>query len=225
MQREELEVSLREGTGKGVARKLRARGLVPGIVYSGGEASTSIQADARRLNELVISSANALVDLKGPKAVKGKLVLIKEAQRDPVSRALLHCDFYAVDVNRKITVSVPLHFVGKAPGVELGGILEPVMRDVEVACLPLSMPDSIDVGVEHLGIGNSVHLSEIQFPEGVEPLGDPGATVVHVVTPRVEEEPTPTEEEAAAAAAAEGEGEAPPEGEEAPATETPEASE
>ncbi len=222
MQREELEVSLREGTGKGAARKLRARGLVPGIVYSGGEVPTSIQADAHRLNELVISSANALVDLKGPKDVKGKLVLIKEAQRDPVSRSLLHCDFYAVDVNKKITVSVPLHFVGKAPGVELGGILEPVLREAEVACLPLSMPDSIDVSVEHLGIGNSVHLGEIQFPEGVESLGDPGATVVHVITPRVEEEPTPAEEEAVAA---EGEGEAPKEGEEAPATETPEASE
>jgi large subunit ribosomal protein L25 len=220
MQREELEVSLREGTGKGVARKLRAQGLVPGIVYSGGTPATAVQVDARRLNKLIMSSANALVDLKGPKDVKGKLVLIKDAQRDPVSQSLLHCDFYAVDVKKKIQVNVPLQFTGKAPGVEEGGILEPVLREVEVACLPLAMPESIEVSVDHLGIGGSVHTRELTLPEGVESLGDPDAVVVHVVTPRVEEEPEPTEEEAVEAV----EGEAPKEGEE-PAAETPEAGE
>ncbi len=214
MQRVELEVSLRETSGKGAARELRARGWIPAVVYAGGAPPTKLQVEARRLDHVIATSGRALLDLKGPREIKGKLVLIKETQRDPVSRKLLHCDFYAVDVAKKIHVSVPLHFVGRPKGVEEGGILEPVLRELEVACLPLVMPEAIDVPVDDLGVGDSVHVRDLDLPEGVEALAEPDLAVVLVATPRLEEEVAPAEEEAEVAPAEPGE--APTEGEATP---------
>jgi large subunit ribosomal protein L25 len=167
---------------------------------------------------------NSLIDLTGIKAFQGKVVLIKDYQRDSVSQKLLHCDFCAVDPRRPLTVSVPLHFVGKAPGVEEGGVQEPLLRELEVSCLPTSIPDGIDVNVESLGIGDSVHVKDLELPEAVEVLVDPEVSVVHVVAPRlevtVEEEP----EEVPEGEEAEAEGEK-PEGEKPAAPEAPEAGE
>jgi large subunit ribosomal protein L25 len=195
MERVQLEVRTRETVGKGPGRQLRETGRIPGIVYGIGVDTTAIDVEARQLERIVAAGANALIDLKGPKSVKGRLVLIKELQRHSVSRKLLHCDFYAVDTKQEIHVEVPLHFVGKPPGVEQGGHLETLLREIEVACLPLSIPDSIDVPVDTLMIGDSVRASELHFPEGVRSLVDPEVSVVQVGAPRIEEEPTPAEAE------------------------------
>jgi large subunit ribosomal protein L25 len=221
MQRLQLEVGAREQYGKGPGRKLRATGRVPGIVYGIGVDTTPVDVDGRQLERILSTGANALIDLGGIKAVKGKLVIIKEYQRDPVSRMLLHCDFYAVDTRREIHVDVPFRFVGKAPGIEQGGHLEPLLREVEVACLPLAIPDGIDVSVDSLMIGDSIHLRDLQMPEGVRPLADPDLAVVHVGAPRIEAEPTPAEGEAEEVPEGEGEGEG--EGEKKDTTEAPEA--
>ncbi|MEE8556566.1 MAG: 50S ribosomal protein L25 [Myxococcota bacterium] len=205
MQRLELEVKEREGRGKGLARKLRARGAVPGIVYGVGLSPTQVEADAHQLERLLASSAHTLIGLKGHKGVKGRLVLIKELQRDPVSRTLVHCDFFAIDPEREIHVSVPVHFLGRAAGVELGGVLEPLMREIEVACLPLVIPDGLDVEVTSLEVGGSVRVADLTLPEGIRAIADADAVVVHVVAPRLEVEEAPAEAEEEAIAGEEGE--------------------
>jgi large subunit ribosomal protein L25 len=206
MERVGLRVELREGTGKGAARRLRASGRLPAVLYGPRAEPRSLTVSAQELARVLARGANQLIDLRGPE-VGGKLVLVKEYQRDASSLALQHCDFYEVDTRQKIEVEVPLLFEGKPHGVEMGGVLEPVLRELEVSCLPLAIPQSIQVDVSGLEIGQAIHAGEIALPEGVELLTDPALTVVHVITPRVEveEEAAP---EAAEAPEAEGEAEA-----------------
>lgn len=209
MQRIELNVELRANSGKGAARKLRVAGQVPAILYGRGAAPLSLVVNQLALDKVVHKSANALLDLKGPKQVEGKIVLLKALQRDPVRRALIHADFLVVDPNRPIEVSVPLHFVGKPKGLEQGGVLEPLIRVLEIKVLPLQIPDSIDIDVSALEVGHSIHVRDIPLPTGAELKDDPEQTVVHVIIPRMEVE--------APVAAAPAEGEAAAEGAAAPA--------
>ena len=211
MQRLELEVKARETGGKGPARRVRASGGVPAVLYGTGVASLPLTIEGQTLERVLRSSSNALIDLKGAKGVKGTLALIKEVQRDPLSQKLVHCDLYAVDTQKRIHVSVPVHIEGKPPGVELGGILNTLVRDLEVSCLPLAIPDRITVDVSELHIGDTVRLSEISLPEGAEAIAEETLPLVTVTAPRVEEEAAPeeAEEEAAAEEAAEGEREQP----------------
>jgi large subunit ribosomal protein L25 len=130
-------------------------------------------------------------------------VLVKELQRDPVSRQLLHADLYEVDVTAKLHLRVALHFVGRAAGAELGGILQPIRRDIEVLCLPTEIPDFIEVDVTQLGIHDAIHMSDLKPPPGVEIPFDTDDALVTVLPPVVEEVKVaePAEGEAAAAAA------------------------
>lgn len=214
MQRLELEVSIRESSGRSAARKLRAEGGVPAILYGSGVEALSLSIDRRSLERVLRTGANTLLDLKGPKQVKGKLALLKELQRDPVSQRLLHCDVYSVDTSKKLHVSVPFHFEGRPRGVEQqGGIFETPAMEVEVSCLPFSIPDRISIDVSELEIGNIIHLRDITLPEGVEALVDGSLTVAQVSAPRVEEVAEPEEAAAPAEGEAPVEGEAPAEGE------------
>ena len=211
MQRLKLEVSLREATGKGVARKLRAAGVIPAVFYGHGLETVSLQIGALHLERAIHGGANALIDLEGPKQVKNKPVLIKDLQRNPATRRLLHCDLFAVDLEEKLTVDVPIHFIGRAIGVvEQGGVLETLTRQLQVSCMPLAIPESIEIDVSGLSIGDSVHVRDVSLPEGVEAILDADFPVVHVVTPRVEEEVKEDEEEAAAVGEETPEGETPP---------------
>ncbi len=210
MQRLRLDVNTRESTGKGPARRMRVAGEVPAVLYGTGIEPVSLRIDRRQLERVIHGGANALIDLQGPDSVKGKLVLLKELQREPVKRTPIHVDLLAIDTSKKLHVSVPVHVTGKCKGVELGGVLEPIMREVEVNVLPLNIPDSFDVDVTDLDIGQAVHVSDLVAPEGVEIVADETAVLVHVVTPRVEETPAEDEE------AEEAEGETPAEGAAAP---------
>jgi large subunit ribosomal protein L25 len=201
MQRVQLEVSAREGTGKGLARRLRAAGRIPGILYGSGVAPIALSVDRLTLDKVLQRSVNALLDLKGIQAVEGRIALLKELQRDPVRRTPLHCDFYVIDPEKPISISVPLHFEGKPRGVEQGGVLEPLLRELEVSCLPLAIPETISVQVGELEIGQSIHVEQLVLPEGVSPTGDPSRAVVHVAAARLEQE---AEAPAAEAVPAEG---------------------
>jgi len=210
-----LSAELRDGVGKGVNRKLRTSGRIPGVVYGKRRDPQSIQLDPSALERLLRGSGaglNTLIDL----SVGGRTdtVLVKELQRHPVGGEFWHVDFYQVDLTRKITVSVPIHFIGKARGVEFGGILDHPLRELEVECLPRAIPEFVEVDVSSLEIGQAIHVSELHLPEGVEVKTDGTLPVASVVLPAAEVEATPTEtivegevpegEAAVAAAPAEG---------------------
>ena len=210
MDRLKLEIAARDGRGKSATRKLRAQGRVPGIVYGSGVEPVAVTADSLALARIARGGANALVDLQGVKEVEGKPVLLKELQRDPLSRRHVHFDLYAVNLRARLDVEVPIHYVGTPKGVQFdGGVLEPLLRTLEVSCMPLAIPEAINVDVSNLGIGDAIHVRDIQLPTDVVSKIELDTTLVHVIAPRAEEEPAP----AAAAEGAEGaEGAAPAEG-------------
>jgi large subunit ribosomal protein L25 len=179
--------------------------------------SKSISVDPGALLRLLQSSGagiNTLVELR----LEGtaRTVLVKELQRDPVRGRPLHADFYLVELDKTVEVSVPIRLLGKAQGVELGGILDHPLRELELECLPRAIPESVEVDVSALGIGDSIHVRDLVLPEGVEVRTDADQTVASVIAPSVAEEPVA--EKAAL-------GEAAPEGEEGAAEEEPAESE
>jgi large subunit ribosomal protein L25 len=140
-----------------------------------------------------------LVRLKSAAAtLADKVALVKEMQYHPITGEVIHTDLYEVDLTAKIQVNVPLHFVGKAVGVVRGGILQPIVREIEVECLPLDIPQFFNVEVSDLDIGDAVHIEDMQMPENVTAIYESNFALVTVVPPTVEEAPT------AAAAPAEG---------------------
>lgn len=201
-----LAVEIREAAGKGVARKLRAAGRVPAVLYGQSTEAISLSLDPARLDRLIHASdagLNTLIDLEGDQRVAGKTVLVKDMQRDPVRGAMLHADLYEVDLSETIVVEVPVHVFGTPIGVTLsGGILDQSLREIELECLPRAIPDEIRIDVSGLEVGDSVHVRDLPLPGGVELRTDPERTVASVVTPAA------AEAEAAGAAAAPAEGEA-----------------
>lgn len=186
MHRLQLEVSVREEVGKGAARRTRRAGEVPAVLYGAGIDPISLRIDRRTLERIAHIGANTLLDLRGPNAVNGKIALVKELQRDPLSREAVHCDLYAIDTRKKLHVSVPLHVTGKSKGVEMGGVLDTLVRELEIVCLPMAIPDSIDIDVSALEIGGTIHVSDLSLPEGVEVVAEPSLSLVHVVPARVD---------------------------------------
>jgi large subunit ribosomal protein L25 len=227
METVEISIQRRTGGGKGAARrKLRSTGRVPAVLYGPKRSATSVSVDGvqfeRRVGHLEGSHLIRLVSENGADAeLHERMVLLREMQRHPVTGRILHADFYEVDLTERLVVSVPLHFTGKAAGVVAGGILQPVMREIEVECLPTEIPESIDVDVTALGIHDAIHLAEIGLPEGVQLVGEATQTVVTVLPPTVEAKPAEAVEAAPeAAATVEGQPAAP----ETPAKKAPEKS-
>ena len=212
-----LVVELREGTGKGAARKLRAAGRIPGVVYGGGRESTSISIDPRLLDRSIQQSEagiNTLFDLTVQGGAAGeKTVLVKDIQRDPLMGQPLHADLYEVDMTQTIEVDVPIHLIGEPVGVvTMGGIMDHALRELKIECLPRAIPDSFDLDVTALELGDSLHVRDIALPDGVELRDDSDLSVVSVVAPKVEEEPVAAEEAEEGAEGAEGEGDEKAEG-------------
>ena len=218
----QLNLEVRESAGKGVARKLRAKGRIPGVCYGAGAATVPVVLDPSPLEKALRASAaglNTLFDVKGGGAFNGKSVLVRELQRDPVKGSLLHADFYAVDLTKEIEVSVPLHLTGTAAGLMNGGIVDHQLREIHVKCLPTAIPEAFTLDVSALNVGDSLHVRDVVLPEGITLVSDPGLGVVSVVIPAKAEEEVAAEAAAAEAAAATAEGEAgaaPAEGEGAP---------
>jgi len=196
-----LGVELRKEQGKGVARKLRAAGRIPAVCYRRNAEPVPVSLDPKELDLLLRSASagiNTLIDLKvtGGGDFDGRQVLVKELQRDPISGAYLHADLYAVDLQQKIHVSVPINLSGTAIGVSLGGgVLDFATREIDVECLPNAIPEEFTIDVSEIEIGQSLHVRDIAIPEGVEVLNDPDVTVMSVVAPVAIEEEAPEEEE------------------------------
>jgi large subunit ribosomal protein L25 len=208
----QLAVEPRAGSGKGHARKLRAAGRIPAVCYSPGSGATSIQLDPKALDRLLHKSSagmNTLIDLQGG-GLDGKVVLVKELQRDPVMGVLLHADLFAVDVDKPIEVKVPVRIIGTSLGVTFGGgILDFPLREIEVLCLPRAIPEELPIDVGPLQVGDSIHVRDIALPAGVQLVSDPELSVVSVVLPAKEEEAAPVEAVAVEGAEPTAEGAAP----------------
>lgn len=199
----QLSGKRREVLGKGGARKARAAGQIPGVIYGHGETPMAVAIDGREFSTAMRAhkGGNAIVNLK----VDGSefTALVRDAQVDPLSRAIVHLDFQHISLTETIEVEVPVHPVGIAIGVkDGGGILELITRQLEVRCLPTAIPAAIDVDVTALAIGASLHVSDIRA-EGFTILNDPDTTVLTVVAPTVEEAPAAGAEGEVAAAPAE----------------------
>lgn len=198
-----LTADKRSESGKGSARSLRRAGKLPAVVYSEGD-STPIQIDTKIMTKLVTTGVaeHSLITVKlnedGSKTSEHP-VLMKDYQMDPVSDELLHVDFMKVSLKDKITVTVPVNVTKRPVGVKMGGILQNVLREVEVECLPTQIPESIDVDAEFVDIGGTLHVSDLPVPEGVKMVTDPEEVILSVTAPVVEEE-KPAEEAAAEAA-------------------------
>lgn len=192
MEMVEVTIERRQGQGKGAARKLRRAGAIPAVFYGPKRTTVSIAVRAeefeRKLSHLEGSHLIRLVNDGGKDAeLHDKAVLLREIQRHPVTDEVLHADFFEVDLAERLTVSVTLRFVGKAVGVVEGGILQPIVREIEVECLPTEIPEFIEVDVSHLTIHQAVHLSELKLPEHVAAMGEPTQPLVSVLPPTVEE--------------------------------------
>jgi large subunit ribosomal protein L25 len=196
-----LEAASRSDTGKGVARKLRSSGRVPGVYYGRGEDSIALTVSLKDLQSVLESAdgSNIIVDLKIPgAAAKDMKALIREIQRDPVAGSILHLDLQHISLTEKITVEVPIELIGTPTGVkDGGGILEHLLREVEVECLPTDIPSRFEVDVTPLQIGDTLHVSDIKA-ERAEILTEADRAIATVVPPTVLEEAAPTEEAAAA---------------------------
>lgn len=200
-----LVVESRDATGKGAGRKLRAAGQVPAVLYGQGRRSVPITLDPRALERaLRAGGANTLLDLtvEGRTDLGSPVALVKELQRDPIRGTIIHVDLYQVDLSRTVEVDVPVHLVGKPRGVEFGGILEHTLREITIECLPRSIPESIEVDVSGLEIGDVVHVRDLPLPEGVSLAVDADLGVAHVALPAAEEAAAEAAPEAAPGEAA-----------------------
>ena len=199
----ELAAQVRKEHKKGPARRLRQQGFVPAIFY--GRSAENILLAVKN-NELFKlhkdkkdhSFIKLIIDDGGKKKIE-KLSLIKELQVQPLTGKFYHADFYEVDMNHKLTFEVSLHFTGKAIGMENGGELQHIKREVKVSCLPANLPDHINVDVSALNIGDSIKVKELKLAEGITVLDPPDAAVAAVAVIKVVKA-TPEEEAAAAAA-------------------------
>ncbi len=195
METVEIQIEPREAGNKGHARRVRREGKLPGVFYGPKSQSVPLAVDRKEfLSRVADLEGSHLIRIKSASPLLAdKVALVKEMQFHPVTGEVLHADFYEVDLTAKIRVKVPLHFVGKAVGVVRGGILQPVVREIEVECLPMDIPEFFNVEVSELDIGQALHVTELTMPEGVTAASESDLTLVTVVPPSIEEAPAAAE--------------------------------
>ena len=206
MEKMVVDAESRATFGKGANRKLRAKGLIPAVVYGEKKDSIPVAIDPKVLIRILRSDAgaNTIFDLKMKDTGATENVMVKEYQLEPVDHALLHADLIRVAMDHALSLSVQLELVGTPVGVKQeGGMLDFVTRSIEISCLPSDIPEKIKVDVSHLGIGDLIRAGELPIPERVTLESDEGLVIAHVEAPKVEEEPEAVEAEAGEAGAAE----------------------
>ncbi len=184
-----LSATVRKETGKGVARRLRKKGTLPAVLYGHKTTSMPLEVDLKQFTQVILGE-------KGGRKLFGlsiegnteKTVVIKELQIEPVKRNYLHVDFFEVAMDEEITMQIPIKLVGEAEGVKLGGVLQQVRRELEIRCLPAQIPDTLEIDVSSLNVGDSIHLKDMQLPPGTKILEDAGLTIATVLAPTIEKE-------------------------------------
>ncbi len=179
----EIEATLREERGKGQARKLRRQGFVPGVFYEKGKEAIALAFNAKDLQKF-LDETHAIVDIK----VKGKKrslkAIIKDVQTHPVTDEVIHVDFQGVTMSEKLTAVVPVVLTGTPEGVKQGGMLEHLIRELEIECYPKDLPETLEIDVSQLKIGDSIHVSDLKF-DNLRILDDPSETIVVIEGPKV----------------------------------------
>ena len=194
----DLNTNIRTSRGNGAARVLRSKGQVPAVLYGPGTETVLLSVSTIALEQVLKKSTagEVLVNLTIQNGdTTNRTAMIREMQTHPVSRKFLHVDFYEIALDRKLRVGVPVVTKGKSKGVELGGILQIVRREIELLCLPLDIPDSIELDITDLDIGDAIHVQDILLKEGLELPEDTNFTVLTVASPMKEEEPAEEAEE------------------------------
>ncbi len=170
----ELAAAIRQGIGKQANRRAKHAGRIPGVIYGKGIPSRNLEFERRPLEKYLSKAKHGTVIVKMSVAdgadVSESFAVLKEFQFHPVTDSVIHIDFYEVAAGKKFNVEVPLRVKGKAPGIEFGGILEVLIRSLEIRCLPDNVPECIDIDVTGLNLGETLHLGDLVFPEGVKPV-------------------------------------------------------
>jgi len=192
-QQAKLTAQRRTQVGRNAIKKIKADGMVPGVIYGSAQEPVNLQINGRELLNVLsrASGENILVELEilDGSEKQNALAMIQEIQHNPLQREIVHVDFHAVSANETVSAEVPIETVGEAVGVKVhGGLLEHILRYLEVECLPGDLPQVIEVDVTNLDVGQSLHVRELKLPSGVEAVTDAEQTVVAVVEARVEEE-------------------------------------
>ncbi len=198
MELQTLDARVRTNRKKGAARKERAAGRIPGVIYGEGQEAVSISLDGREFVRLLHGAGgeHAVVELKMENAPdKGGPAMLREVQHHPLRDDVLHVDFQRIRLDRKIVTYVPIHLEGKAKGLTEGGVLDYQLREVEVECLPVDVPEYLELDITELEIGHSLHVSDLKAPDKVTLITEPERAVVTMLAPRVTVEEEEAEEE------------------------------
>jgi len=184
---------VRGSLSKGEMKKMRASGQIPAILY-GEEENIQLLLDLKKFKALLHKAGhNAIINMNISDGAsnKSKTVLLKEFQRNPISREIIHADFYQLSMTKKIELSIPIVLTGEAPGVKEGGVLTHIIRELKVKCLPTAIPEKISVDISNLQMGGTIAVKELAVSDGIEILMQPSQIVANVVKPTILEEVVP----------------------------------
>jgi large subunit ribosomal protein L25 len=196
-----LKAAPRARTGSGRLNQMRREGWLPSVIYGRGAANLNLKVDAKSFGELLArsSSENIIVNLE----IDGegtRLAFLQAIQHDPLSGKALHADFLAIDNQTEITAHIPAHLNGDAPGVKAGGVVEQYVHALEITCLPDDLPETIELDISNLQLGDSLHVGEVTYPKGVRPTHAADVVIVHIGRAGAGSEPEAEAAEAAPAA-------------------------
>lgn len=188
MSKQVLNVELREETGKGICRRLRSAGRIPAVVYGKGLEPVAVSLDQKQFSDAIAGEGgrNHILTLKGAGKLDGETVIVADLLADPIKRTPRHVDLHKINLSDKVKVHVRVNLVGTAAGAKAGGMVDFAMHELEVECLPVHIPDHINVDVTELTIGHSIHVGEIVAPVGLTILSDPKAAVVSILGRKAE---------------------------------------
>lgn len=190
MQQTQMKIEARTSTGKGISRKLRAAGRIPGVVYGRGMEPVPVSLEPKALATAIAGEGgmNNLITLQGGGSLDQTVVIVADIQVDPLKGNAEHVDLHRVNMNEKVRVNVPVVLKGTAAGVKEGGLLDFAHHSLHVECLPGSIPEHIEIDIDPVKIGHSIHVQDICLPAGVKCLDNPKTSVVGVLGKAKEEE-------------------------------------
>lgn len=199
----EIKATRREATGKGVCRQLRLKGQLPAVMYSGGSDAVSLAVEARAIERILNSKQGERSILELDIDGKKQLAMIREIQEKTMTSSLVHVDFIRISMDHKVQVMVPVHLLGIEEIRKAGGVTQQTLTELDIECLPDRIPEFIEVDLSGKEIGDSVHISDLTMPEGVELLNDPEDVVASLISAHIADEGAEGAAEGAEAAEAE----------------------